>query len=154
MLNGFPQTYLLKENSHSYQSDEPETKSVAFIVLLYVCEISEKIKQLLNELNKKFALKPLYTIANFNFVPSPKDSVKKDELSGLVYQVSCADCNLIYIGQTKQSLKSRLTEHQRCIKYQRLDQSVLCEHSMIVDHKIEWKTVILKLKLTKIKDYL
>ena len=46
MLNGFPCTYLLKENSRSHRSDEPETKtkSVAFIVLPYVCGINEKLK--------------------------------------------------------------------------------------------------------------
>ena len=110
-LNGFHQIYLPKENSRSLWSDKPDTKSVAFVIVPYICGISEKIKRPLNELNIKVALRPLYTIANF--VPSPKDSVKKDELSGLVYQVPCADCNLIYIGRTKRSLKSRLTDHQR-----------------------------------------
>ena len=69
--------------------------------------------------------------------------MKKDELSGLVYQVPCADCNLIYIDRTKLSFKSRLTEHQRLIKYQKLDQSALCEHSMIMDHKIDWENTII-----------
>ena len=54
MLNGFPQTYLLKENSRSHWSDKPETKSIAFIVLSYVCRRSEKIKRL-NESNIKVA---------------------------------------------------------------------------------------------------
>ena len=53
ILNGFPQTYLLKENSRSLWSDKPETKSVAFIVVPYICGISEKIKKLLNKLNIK-----------------------------------------------------------------------------------------------------
>ena len=70
------------------------TQSVSFIVVPYICGISEKIKRLLNKLNIKVALKPLYAITNF--VPFPKDSVKKEELSGLIYQVPCADCNLIY----------------------------------------------------------
>ena len=104
MHNGFPQTNLLKKNSSSLRSHEPETKSVAFIVLSYICGIREKIISLLNELNIKVALKPLYTIANF--VRSPKDSMKKDELVCFI-KVLCADCNFIYISQTKQSLKSR-----------------------------------------------
>ena len=55
--------------------------------------------------------------------------------------------NLIYIAQTKRSLKSRLMVHKRCIKYQRPDQSAFCEHSMTMDHKIDWEnTIILKLE--------
>ena len=126
MLNGFSRTYLLKENSRSHRSDGSETKTVAFIVLPYVCGVSEKIQRLLYELNTKVALKPLYTRTIANFVPIPNDSVQKDKLSGFIYQVFCADCNLIYIGQTKRSLKSRLMKHKRCIKFQRSDQSALC----------------------------
>ena len=67
------------------------------------------------------------------------------KLSGLIYQVPCADCNLIYIVQTKQTLKLLQTENKHCIKNQILDQSVFCEHLMIMDHKIDWEnTIILK----------
>ena len=48
-----------------------------------------------------------------------------------------------YIGRTKQSLKSMLTKHKRCIKYQRPDQSALCEHSMTMDHKIDLENIII-----------
>ena len=106
--------------------DIPETKSVAFTVLPYVHEIGKKIQRMLNELDIKVALKPYHTIANY--VPSPNNLIK-EELSGLIYQVPCADCNLIYIGQTKRSLKSRLTEH----KHQRPDQPLLCVHLMTMD---------------------
>ena len=54
----FKNTYLLKEKSCLNRSDKPETKSVAFTVLLYVCEICEEIQRLLNELDIKVALKP------------------------------------------------------------------------------------------------
>ena len=57
MLNSFPRTYLIKENLRSRWSDKHETKSVSFIVLPYVCGISEKIQRLLNKLNIKVALK-------------------------------------------------------------------------------------------------
>ena len=126
MLNGFSQRYLLKENSCSNWFDIPETKSVAFTVLPYVHGIGKKIQRMFNELDIKVVLKPYNTIANY--VPSPNNLVK-EELSGLIYQVPCAKCNLIYIGQTKRSLKSRLTEH----KHQRPDQPLLCGHSMTMD---------------------
>ena len=113
MLNGFSQKYLLKESNWF---DKPETKSVAFTVLPYVHGISDKIQRMLNELDKSCR-----TIANY--VPSPNNFVKEE------LQVPCAQYNLIYIGQTKRSLKSRLTEH----KHQRPDQPLLCGHSMTMD---------------------
>ena len=45
MLNGF-QIYLPKKNSRLLWSDEPDTKSVAFIVVPYISVIGEKIKWL------------------------------------------------------------------------------------------------------------
>ena len=44
----------------------------------------------------------------------------------------------------KRSIKFRLTEHQRCINYQRPDQSALREHSVIMDHKIDWENNYVK----------
>ena len=54
----------------------------------------------------------------------------------LVYQVPCRDCSIVYIGQTKRDLKSRLDEHIRAIKNQRPDLSALCKHSITLDHII------------------
>ena len=102
MLNGISQIHLLKKNQRLNQSDKPETKSVAFIVLFYVLGISEKIQRLLNELDRKVAL---MSMSIDNWVPFPKDRVKKDEFSRLIYHIFCADCNLIYIDLTKGNLK-------------------------------------------------
>ena len=91
--------------------------------------MNENIQRLLKELDIKVDLKFYNTIANY--VPASKDLVKKDKLSGFIYQDPCGDCNFICIGKTKRSITSRLTEHKRCIKYQRPNQSALCEHSIV-----------------------
>ena len=79
-------------------------------------------------------MKPHLTIRKL--LPSLKDRLDNSEKSCLVYQVPCRDCSFVYIGQTKRDLKFRLDEHKRAIKNQRLDLSVLCEHSITVDHII------------------
>jgi len=56
----------------------------------------------------------------------------------IVYQVLRHDCDSVYIGQTKRDLKSRLAEHKRAIKYQRLEKSALCEHFITMKHRIDW----------------
>ena len=60
------------------------------------------------------------------------------------------DCPFVYIGQTKRDLKSPLSEHKRAIKYQRLEKSALCEHSITLDHVIDWNEATI---LCTEKDY-
>ena len=79
--------------------------------------------------------------------PPLRDQINHDEKSSLVYKVPCQNCAFVYIGQTTRDLKSRLTEHQRTIKFQRPKKSALCQHSMKNDHPINWSDVkILKLE--------
>ena len=70
--------------------------------------------------------------------PFPKDPLDVNEITGIIYQVPCHGCPFVYIGQTKRDLKSRLSEHKRAIKYQRPEKSALCEHSITLDHIIDW----------------
>ena len=51
---------------------------------------------------------------------------KHDANTG-VYSIPCADCNLLYIGQTGRNLSLRLKEHKYSIKSDR--SSALSEHS-------------------------
>ena len=50
------------------------------------------------------------------FIKTEKDKIKKDELSNVVYQINCKDCDYSYVGQTKRKLKTRLKEHINDLK--------------------------------------
>ena len=80
----------------------------------------------------------------------PRTLLDVNEITGTIYQVSCHKCSFVYIGQTKRDLKSRLSEHKRAIKYQRLEKSALCEHSITLDHLIDWNEAAI---LSTEKDY-
>ena len=111
----------------------------SFTTLPYIKGASDKIKRVLNGVGVKVALKPLLTIGKF--LPSLKDPLVAEKKSCLVYQVPCKDCSFIYLGQTKKGLKSRVSEHQRAIKFQRPEKSALCEHSISLNHTINWSEV-------------
>ena len=81
-------------------------------------------------------MRPFVTIGKS--LPSIKDSLDLNEITGIIYQVPCHDCPFVYIGQSKRDLKSRLSEHKRAIKYQQPETSAPCEHSITLDHIIEW----------------
>ena len=81
-------------------------------------------------------MKPVHTIDRI--LRSPKEPLTLEEKSCLVYLVPRFDCDFVYIGQTKQDLKSRLAEHKLAIKNQELEKSALCEHSIQSDHLTDW----------------
>ena len=143
LLNGFPRKYSCLQQRKDNPSSQSQFKS--FICLPYIRGITDKIQRVVNKIGIRVAMKPYNTIGRF--LPSLKDPLKDHEKSCLVYQVPCLDCDSIYIGQTKRDLKSRLDEHKRAIKNQLPQNSALCEHSMIFDHKIDWtSSTILKIE--------
>ena len=57
-----------------------------------------------------------------------------------MYEVSCKDCEYVYIGETKRTLKKRLTEHKAAVK--KGD-----EHNGIAwnkDHRPDWEGATVK----------
>ena len=50
------------------------------------------------------AMRPLVTVRKS--LPSPMDPLDVTEITGIICQVSCHDCPFVYIGQSKQDLKS------------------------------------------------
>ena len=145
-LNGFSRRFsclALKEKprrlTNSFKS---------FTCLPHIHGTTDKIQCFLNDVGVRVAMRPLVTIGES--LPSPKDPLDVNELTGIIYQVSCHDCRFVYIGQTKRDLKSQLLEHKRAIKYQRPEKSTLCEHSITLDHIIDWSEATI---LSTEKDY-
>jgi hypothetical protein len=63
----------------------------------------------------------------------PKDRLMKEEKSGVIYKIDCNGCSCNYVGETSKKLKSRLHEHELCVK--RKDQlSLIAQHSNENDH--------------------
>ena len=88
------------------------------------------------ETGVQVAFKPFLTIGRF--LPSLKNETNHNEKSKLVYKVTCQKCAVVYIGQTKRDLKSRIKEDQRAIELQRPKKSALCQHSIKNDHFNNW----------------
>jgi hypothetical protein len=59
-----------------------------------------------------------------------KDSDRTDVQSGVVYQVPCNSCQLMYIGNTIQYVKKRMYDHQNGIAKENPDYSALVKHGL------------------------
>lgn len=66
-----------------------------------------------------------------NILGSTKDKEDKLTKSG-IYQISCPECNKIYIGQTRRDIFTRFKEHRRHFIYNQPEKSAVAKHLM--DH--------------------
>lgn len=69
-----------------------------------------------------------------------KDPIPKTLKSNVVYQLNCQDCDNVYIGQTSQWMKSRISLHKSDINRYK-DRCALATHSHDLDHRIDFQNV-------------
>ena len=96
-LNRFPRRFsclALKEKPR-----RPANSFKSFTCPPYIHSTTDKIQRVLNDVGVKVAMRPFVTIGKS--LPSPKDPLDVNEITGFIYQVPCHDCPFVYIGQTK-----------------------------------------------------
>lgn len=73
-----------------------------------------------------------------SLLPSNKDSIVDIESSG-IYKVTCSNenCDAVYIGQTRRSLKLRSAEHASYIKKKQPNMSALADHAITHNHRMD-----------------
>jgi hypothetical protein len=120
--NGWQIHRALNRRPHLPRPDN-EPHSVAF--LLFVGTVFNRISRVLARHNIKSVDLPRMKLSSLL-------RLVKDHL-GLrtpgVYRILC-ECGRVYIGQTGRSMDIRLKEHQRHIRLQHPDKSVVAEHSI------------------------
>ena len=68
---------------------------------------------------------------------SMKDRLNRSQLSKIIYEAGCWDCNEFYIGKTKQRLHDRKTEHFKALA-KIYHSSAIAEHVKTTGHNIKW----------------
>ena len=107
--------------------------------------VSEPISRILTQVGSGVVLKPHHTFSSL--LRKPKDAINFEQKRGLVYQISCRNCNAVYVAETGRSFRTRKREHVDLIKTFNTKKSVLSQHVMDFEHRIDWDNVkILKLE--------
>jgi len=60
---------------------------------------------------------------------------------GVVYKISCQDCDAFYIGQTKRQLGTRIKEHASDINKKSGSPSVISEHRLNFKDEFNWDNI-------------
>lgn len=94
-----------------------------------------KVRDLLAPYNIKVVARPHTTLRSL-FFTRLKDKVDKALRSNVVYKITC-ECDALYIGNTKQHLKKRFTQH----KHGSATHSALSKHLQESNHNINFDDV-------------
>ena len=72
------------------------------------------------------------------FLCKPKDPVATEDKNNIVYEIDCSNCQAVYVGESKRSLKSRSDEWKRSIKNCDCDKNETAKHCREADHNFNW----------------
>jgi GIY-YIG catalytic domain len=97
----------------------------------YYPVLSEKLCRLNNKHDIRPAIKSKYNI--YSFLPKTYNSGNTKYLSG-VYQISCNNCNSVYVGQTRSGFNQRFTQHERAIANNKPESSNFAKHIIETGH--------------------
>jgi hypothetical protein len=116
------------------------------IVIPYVKNLSEQIRAISQ---KTARVRTAFSVSGtLRGSLMPNKTKSKPVLTNLLYKIPCADCNSLYIGQTKRNVAERFSEHARNFNKQNVNLnsakddntfSKLAYHAKSKDHKIDWQ---------------
>lgn len=112
LIHQFMSTNTSKINSKiPNKNTNTQSDPVKYISYNYISGLSENIQKFIHKHDSSIKLghKSKRTIKEI--LPITKQKIPPDKKSGLIYQINCNNCNGVYIGQTKQHLKSRINQH-------------------------------------------
>lgn len=100
-----------QEKARKVKKKEDTNKSKGLVVLPYVKGVSELMDRIFRKHNIATAMKPHRTIRSV--LVHPKDKIKLENKSEIVYSIPCKHCDKVYIGETSRNFKYRLEEHKK-----------------------------------------
>jgi len=119
-----------KEKSIGKDDNKGYTLSIPF-----VDKASHDLKRILkNMIEVRFTIpKKLNCL-----IKKGKDQLNKAQVTEVVYNLSCKNCDKVYIGQTKRHLGTRIKEHLNNIKSTSNNYSVVSNHRLLFNHDFQW----------------
>ena len=147
--NGYQERIISKifkriTNNHSLSQSQQQTQATDIheeeirmsINLPYVEGTSEKLRRILRSHKIRSTF---YTESPLGkLLCKPKDRVATEDEKNIVYEIDCTDCEAVYFGESKRSLKSRSDEHKRSVRSCDCDKNEIEKHCWEADHNFSW----------------
>jgi len=135
-INNFPPFVLSQVKTKSTLMRQFPEKQASKLILPYIRGCSERIARILKQFDIFTVYKPVKKLSSVFRLP--KDPISEELVSGVVYKIPCNDCEQVYIGQTGNSLATRVKQHKAACVHFQPQKSALAEHSLTASHQINW----------------
>ena len=148
--NGYQESIISKifkritDNNHSLPQSQQLTPATDIqqeeirmgINLTYVEGISEKLQRI----SRSHKIRLTFCTDNTlrKLLCKPKDRVATEDKNNIVYEIDCSNCQAVYFGESKRSLKSRSDEHKRSVRNCDCDKNEIAKHCWEADHNFRW----------------
>ena len=106
------------------------------INLPYVEGTSEKLRRILRSHKIRSTFYTEMTLRKL--LCKPKDRVATEDKNNIVYEIDCSNCQAVYFGESKRSLKSHSDEHKRSVRNCNCDKNEIAKHCWEADHNFNW----------------
>ena len=116
-------------------------------VIPYVRGCSERIARVLRRFDINTFFKPQNKLSTIFSLP--KDPTPASATCGVVYEIPCADCSKVYVGQTANSLATRVEQHRAACRLLHPQKSAVAEHSITEAHRIDFNNARILCKETR-----
>lgn len=146
-MNGFPESVIRKCEITTKERIRMNLKSNtgnmqwSFCKFPYINTLSARISSIFRQTNCKLVF---YNLSKIKLLYSQlKDKVGNDDKSCLVYKIPCS-CDKVYVGQTKQKLKSRMRQHMTDCKLEnfiKTNRTALAAHHFETGHNFRFDEV-------------
>ena len=120
--NGYPSSFVRKlaKTTRVTANKKPAQEFKSTAVLPYMKGVSEVLRRCLQHEGIRTVFKS-DTILRSHLV-RPKGALEPTKQNGVVYKIPC-ECGKVYIGETGRSMRERINEHDRDIRFARTQTS-------------------------------
>ena len=104
--------------------------------LLYVVGTSEKLRRILRSHKVRSTFHTGNTLCKL--ICQPKDQVATESKNNITSETDCSNCEAVYFGESKWSLKSRSDECKRSIRNWNCEKNKIAKHNWETDDNFSW----------------
>lgn len=144
MRNGFEPEKVSKilrkvqqsRNRNKITTLEPEAKEEKkYRKFTFHPKFGHQFRRIFNKFDLELSFNNRFNVAN-----QFSKSIERQEVLDKpgIYEIKCEDCNKVYVGQTKRSIKVRGQEHARNVQNREIQKSAVAEHVWEVGHKVNF----------------
>lgn len=96
--------------------DQDPLHARRYAVLPYIQGLTHKLIVLFSKNNNDLKIAQYNLLTNKKLFTTNKDPIPLEHKHDVVYEITCQNCNLSYIGQTSQTIKQRITLHKSDVR--------------------------------------